>query len=244
MSKISERHKGVIRFPQREGSLQGEVKEYVLSPEELAKYRALPMPEEAKKKQQKKISMPATPKEPLVKKEAIKKPKPKINKPKPKPIAEPKKERKTKIKVPDRFCTDCKKKINKKNRSGKCKECKGIKSKCVDCGKELAEKNWTRCMACKKIPKVCSAVGCDENAKVKGMCIKHYNRFKKHGNTIGRVCSLDGCENKHVNLGYCDLHHKRFKKHGNPHYLKKQFRPGNWVLIDERTGQRVEIEQS
>ena len=52
--------------------------------------------------------------------------------------------------------------------------------------------------------------------------MKHYYRFKKHGdpNTLLRTpsdgfCKIDTCDNEHVAKGFCDKHYWKYKKYGS-----------------------------
>lgn len=69
----------------------------------------------------------------------------------------------------------------------------------------------------------CKVEGCENKARTKGLCPKHYRRLLLYGDpTIKKrgaagerlICSVDGC-NKQVHAkGYCLQHYKRFRKYG------------------------------
>lgn len=69
----------------------------------------------------------------------------------------------------------------------------------------------------------CAANGCDEQAKSVGMCMKHYTRMKRHGDTetVKKThrrhgCLIDGCNGKHKSNGYCVRHASNLHRHGTP----------------------------
>ena len=68
---------------------------------------------------------------------------------------------------------------------------------------------------------ICSVNECDREAKALGYCPKHYERFKRHGDTAERPrrvresCKVEDCDRKASGLGFCKLHYVRFKKTGS-----------------------------
>ena len=74
----------------------------------------------------------------------------------------------------------------------------------------------------------CSVAQCESKAKAFGYCPKHYERFKKHGDTADRprptlkFCGVEGCDLKAVGLGYCSKHYVRFKKTGSTDDVPKK----------------------
>lgn len=67
---------------------------------------------------------------------------------------------------------------------------------------------------------------CTNKAVKKGLCEKHYRRFKKYG-ALGpvehlreynnsNICKVDQCNLETWAKGYCNMHYKRFSKEGNP----------------------------
>ena len=76
----------------------------------------------------------------------------------------------------------------------------------------------------------CLAPGCESNRRTRGLCEKHYQRFRASGEIANyptltksekRVnknyaCSVEGCEKLRVGRGYCKKHYTRFRKHGDP----------------------------
>lgn len=70
---------------------------------------------------------------------------------------------------------------------------------------------------------------CDGTHLAKGMCAKHYQRWKKFGDpnadhTRKRgVCSIDGCESVTEAKGLCNKHYQRLRNFGDP--LQERKRP-------------------
>lgn len=68
----------------------------------------------------------------------------------------------------------------------------------------------------------CSVEGCDRPHLARGLCRKHYQRWKKHGTTElaqvapgGRLCSVEGCEIVGVlREELCQKHYRRLKRTG------------------------------
>lgn len=87
--------------------------------------------------------------------------------------------------------------------------------------------------------KVCSFEGCSRHALSKGMCDRHYRRWKKHGSPkivrlrVRGVCSLEGCEDPHFGWGYCQRHYERYKRYG-----RFEKRPTYQVCTFEGCGQK------
>lgn len=75
----------------------------------------------------------------------------------------------------------------------------------------------------------CSIEGCENEAKKKGYCIKHYQRIRRHGDPhftkimIGiEQCIVEGCDKKPVGNGLCRTHYQRKYVHGDENFLKHQ----------------------
>ena len=67
--------------------------------------------------------------------------------------------------------------------------------------------------------KNCSVDGCDRPCYARGMCLKHYKRWWRHGDTGDHLkkrgrCSVPGCSNPHVAKGFCRKHYSRMYNHG------------------------------
>ncbi len=65
----------------------------------------------------------------------------------------------------------------------------------------------------------CTVEGCDTHAKAKGLCQKHYLRFKRHGDTSRddrsrprTICSQEGCFREASSKGQCAMHYLRAKR--------------------------------
>lgn len=70
---------------------------------------------------------------------------------------------------------------------------------------------------------VCTIEGCASDVRCRGLCSKHYGRWRAHGDpekTLYRMddptCSIEGCDRRHLARGWCSLHYDRWKRHGNP----------------------------
>lgn len=74
----------------------------------------------------------------------------------------------------------------------------------------------------------CSVEACDQTTLAKGFCVKHYTRWKKHGDPLKvagrwdnhtptpRECSIDGCETVIPKGSLCGKHRQRKHRHGDP----------------------------
>lgn len=99
---------------------------------------------------------------------------------------------------------------------------------CVLCGENFSTSNGRKkyCSnSCKdrahrsNQKKKCSVPGCGGNFVARGMCNKHYTRYRKKQTP----CKYEGCSNGGANseTGYCLTHHNRLKKHGCPSITMK-----------------------
>ena len=70
----------------------------------------------------------------------------------------------------------------------------------------------------------CSAENCERVAKARGLCDKHYQRLKKHGDTETTLrnvdgtkeCSIENCHRRYWGAGYCLSHYDRVRRTGDP----------------------------
>lgn len=71
--------------------------------------------------------------------------------------------------------------------------------------------------------KSCTVPDCNNKHLAKGLCNKHYRRFKRYGDITycktlppikNRGCKVPGCDNKHDSLGYCGKHSHYIRKYG------------------------------
>lgn len=68
--------------------------------------------------------------------------------------------------------------------------------------------------------RLCSISGCDNPARKRGWCTKHYQRWQANGDPVKLVrtrstCVVDGCLASVASGGLCGKHHMRFKRHGS-----------------------------
>lgn len=80
------------------------------------------------------------------------------------------------------------------------------------------------------IDSTCRAPECEAERAARGLCPKHYQRFRASGEIAnypalektekrvrkGYVCAIDGCGSPRVGRGYCKKHYTRLMKHGDP----------------------------
>ena len=75
----------------------------------------------------------------------------------------------------------------------------------------------------------CSADGCTNAVKARGLCSRHYRRYMKYGTPHEpdrrlkekKKCSIDGCDRWAKARGLCSAHWSRWKRWGDPtHRLK------------------------
>jgi len=82
----------------------------------------------------------------------------------------------------------------------------------------------------------CNIDGCDRVARGRGMCHKHYYRWRTQGARVGRTpdpealrafgaCSVPGCGQVRKSLGLCNIHYLRQKRRGDVGEAKRQIRP-------------------
>jgi hypothetical protein len=65
----------------------------------------------------------------------------------------------------------------------------------------------------------CAVEDCDGKVSARGWCKKHYNRWLRHGDPMGRrpkVCAVDSCDEQAKVRGWCANHYGRWVRHGDP----------------------------
>jgi len=87
--------------------------------------------------------------------------------------------------------------------------------------------------------KKCSVDGCENDARCKTYCSKHYSRFSKTGNPlktlsgkehgIRSICIIDGCGGIVEGHGYCRKHYKKWRKYGDPLMVKNKPHAGRYT---------------
>lgn len=97
---------------------------------------------------------------------------------------------------------------------------------------------------------LCTVEGCDGRATAKGMCSKHYARWRRYGNTDTvrsrwdghekqyNVCSVEGCGRLVHRATMCGMHRQRLRRHGDTGVVLPR-RNGS-VPVGERFWARVD----
>lgn len=103
-------------------------------------------------------------------------------------------------------------------------------------------------MTKKKIARICSIENCEGLHEAKGLCNKHYMRFRKFGDPLANhtllrsKCTVDNCERWHIGHGYCGMHLRRWKLYGDPKLHHMRMGRGEtrferlWSKIDKTAG--------
>ncbi len=69
----------------------------------------------------------------------------------------------------------------------------------------------------------CSVSGCEDFAKSRGMCSRHYSRWQKTGDpgpaglirpAKGYGCAIPDCDRQFYARGYCAMHYQHWRKYG------------------------------
>jgi hypothetical protein len=71
--------------------------------------------------------------------------------------------------------------------------------------------------------RICSVDGCDGEARARGWCLRHYQRWRRYGDATYEpvrrvrrvVCSIPDCDQPYLALGFCVKHYQRFRRHGS-----------------------------
>jgi hypothetical protein len=89
---------------------------------------------------------------------------------------------------------------------------------------------------------VIACTHCDRPSFARGMCGKHYTRWRTHGDAsiflpVHRVgCSVNACQKPHRGHGFCQMHLKRWQKWGDP-LIKRSTVPAGqrfWIKVNKR----------
>ena len=97
----------------------------------------------------------------------------------------------------------------------------------------------------------CTVEDCENPFLAKGLCSKHYQRWKKYGdaNVVGSrrmytSCTVGGCATQgKFAKGYCLKHYQRFKKYGSAEVVRKHG-PKSDMPDTERFGEKVDYSPS
>jgi hypothetical protein len=69
-------------------------------------------------------------------------------------------------------------------------------------------------------PRTCAVPGCRRAHAARGLCGRHYQRWRRHGDPLGvprpRTCAVPGCDGEHHARGLCRRHYTRWRRHGDP----------------------------
>lgn len=89
----------------------------------------------------------------------------------------------------------------------------------------------------------CDIDECPNPPLSRGMCGKHYARWRKHGDPsrvdapgrtrIGGECSVEGCSERARARGYCDPHYNKWRKYGDPTRSKPTTQERFWAKVDK-----------
>lgn len=81
----------------------------------------------------------------------------------------------------------------------------------------------------------CSAEDCTNIARTRGMCGKHYQRWREeYGVAAGfRTCKVDACNEVHVAQGYCTKHYAHWRIHGDPTIIVHRRRKCDAYALNE-----------
>lgn len=72
---------------------------------------------------------------------------------------------------------------------------------------------------------LCTVKGCGTRVHGQGLCLKHYKRWRRHGDVAAvkkpargpEVCSVEGCgRGDRIRRGLCTLHYQRWTRNGDP----------------------------
>ena len=60
----------------------------------------------------------------------------------------------------------------------------------------------------------CKTQDCQERAVARGLCMRHYKQFQRHGKVtkiyINEGCKIDGCSSTHHSKGFCRKHYNQY----------------------------------
>jgi hypothetical protein len=67
----------------------------------------------------------------------------------------------------------------------------------------------------------CSIDGCNETARKRGWCTRHYERWRRNGDPtaylrVRNTCTIEGCNDFVTGRGWCRMHYSRWRRTGDP----------------------------
>jgi hypothetical protein len=75
--------------------------------------------------------------------------------------------------------------------------------------------------------KLCSIAGCEQVARSKGLCTRHWQYQHKYGSAARapepkevRKCAAEECSERARIKGWCYIHYQRWRRHGDPEKRK------------------------
>lgn len=90
------------------------------------------------------------------------------------------------------------------------------------------------------MPSYCSIPDCATRVKGAGLCEKHYERLKKHGDPLyvrtPRTCDIPNCGKPHKGRGLCEVHLDRLTMHGDALYERPTVTQRFWAKVDKTPG--------
>jgi len=93
--------------------------------------------------------------------------------------------------------------------------------------------------------RTCSVQGCERKHYGHGLCSKHWKRWYKYGDLVGkrpapqsgRLCSIEDCGQPHSRQGLCNRHYIRWRKHGDARTILTTYgtppEQRFWALVDK-----------
>lgn len=91
--------------------------------------------------------------------------------------------------------------------------------------------------------KICSVAECTTKVRAKGLCGRHYERMRAHGDTTTdnratgpKRCIIEGCTGTVVGRGWCSNHYSRWWRHGDTDSLIPMYGSHSILRMDGYVG--------
>jgi hypothetical protein len=87
--------------------------------------------------------------------------------------------------------------------------------------------------------RICKVTGCERGYTAKGYCSRHYQQFKKWGESLTappqpeepeKRCSIPDCDKKSKSLGLCQRHYNKLYYHGDANHVNNRRTYGTGAL--------------